>query len=67
MELNDLNQLEEKVKTLVLNLKLVKDENKNLQRDLELLKSQSSVNSQERLEIKKKVETLIELIDSIEK
>ncbi len=67
MEFNDLNQLEEKVKNLVVNLKLVRDENKSLQKELELLKTQYSSNNQERLEIKKKVETLIELIDSIEK
>jgi FtsZ-binding cell division protein ZapB len=67
MELDELNQLEEKVRNLVNTLKLLKNENKNLQLQLEQLKKQSSGKNEERLEIKKKVTTLIELIDSIEK
>jgi len=67
MDLNDLDKLELKVKSLVDNLILVKEENRRLQTELEQSRNQSSVNTQERQEIKKKVETLIELIDSIEK
>jgi len=67
MELDELNQLEEKVRNLVNTLKLLKNENKNLQLQLEQLKKESSGKNEERLEIKKKVTTLIELIDSIEK
>ena len=67
MELDELNQLEKKIRNLVNTLKLLKDENKNLQLQLEQLKKESSGNNEERLEIKKKVTTLLELIDSIEK
>lgn len=67
MELDDLIKLEEKVKHLVNSLQLVRQENGRLQNELELLKKESSTTNQERLQIKKKVETLIELIDSIEK
>jgi FtsZ-binding cell division protein ZapB len=66
MELNGLNQLEEKVKKLVDNLKILRDENQKLKAELTQLKEESSVSSKERLEIKKKVETLIGIIDSIE-
>lgn len=67
MELDELNQLEEKVKSLVNILKMVKEENQKLKAELDRLKKASSVSSQERQQIKKKVETLIGLIDSIEK
>ena len=66
MQLNDFSQLEDKVKTLVSNLKAVRDENKKLQSELEVLKNETSVNNEERLQIKEKVESLIQLIDSIE-
>ncbi len=67
MELGEFNRLEEKIRDLVNTLKLLKNENNNLKQQLEQLKKESSVKNDERLEIKKKVTTLIELIDSIEK
>jgi septation ring formation regulator EzrA len=67
MQLDDLNQLEEKVRSLVNHLKIVKDENIRLQSEIDSLKKVSTVNDEERQQVKKKVETLIELIDSIEK
>lgn len=66
MQLDDLSQLEDKIKNLVNNLKSVRDENIRLQAELESLKSESSVNNEERLQIKQKVESLIKMIDSIE-
>ncbi len=66
MQLEDLNQLEVKVKNLVNHLKIVKDENTRLQNEINTLKKVSTVNDEERLLVKKKVETLIEMIDSIE-
>lgn len=67
MELEELNKLEEKVKNLVDNSKRLKEENADLKMQLQQLKKDSSVKNEERLEIKKKVTTLIALIDSIEK
>ncbi|MFC2141018.1 hypothetical protein ACFLQP_01835 [Acidobacteriota bacterium] len=67
MELEELNKLEEKVKTLVDRSKQLKVENENLKMQLEQLKKDSSVKNEERLEIKKKVTTLIAMIDSLEK
>lgn len=67
MELEELNKLEEKVKTLVDRSKQLKAENENLKMQMEQLKKDSSVKNEERLEIKKKVTTLIAMIDSLEK
>lgn len=67
MELEELTKLEEKVKNLVDSLKHLKEENENLKVQLEQLKNESSLKNEERVEIKKKVTTLIALIDSIEK
>jgi septation ring formation regulator EzrA len=66
MQLEDLNQLEVKVKNLVNHLKIVKEENIRLKNDIDALKKASSVNDEERQLVKKKVENLIEMIDSIE-
>jgi demethoxyubiquinone hydroxylase (CLK1/Coq7/Cat5 family) len=67
MELDELNKLEEKVKHLVDNLKQLKEENRQLIAELEQTRKDSSTQNEERLEIKKKVTTLIQLIDSLEK
>lgn len=67
MELDELNKLEEKVKNLVDSLKRLKEENGNLKLQLQKIKKESALKNEERIEIKNKVTTLIELIDSIEK
>jgi hypothetical protein len=66
MNIEELNKLEEKVKVMVNRLKLVNDENKKLKSELQQLKKESSLNTEEKALIEKKVTTLIELIDSIE-
>jgi len=67
MELDELNKLEEKVKNLVDNLKRFKDDNEKLKLELEQLHKETSINTEERTQIRKKVSTLIELIDSFDK
>lgn len=67
MQLEELNKLEGKVKNLVDNLKQFKEENTRLKQELEQTKKHSSMQNEERVEIKKKVSTLIQLIDSLEK
>ncbi len=67
MELEELNKLEEKVKNLVDRSKHIQEENENLKSQLLQLKKDSASKNEERLEIKKKVTTLIALIDSLEK
>lgn len=66
MNIDALNKLEEKVNTMVNSLKLLKDENKKLKAELEELKKEASLSTEERTRIKERVATLIELIDSIE-
>jgi hypothetical protein len=67
MELDELVKLEEKVKNLVGSLKRFKDENEKLKLELDQLQKESSTSNDERIQIRKKVTTLIELIDSLEK
>ncbi len=66
MDIEDLNKLEDKVKSLVNNLETVKNENKALKEKLMELRSESSVSNTEKDQIKKKVKSLIKLIESIE-
>ena len=67
MEIEELNKLEEKVKSLLNRMKNMHDENIKLKSEIEEMKKQSTLNNQERTQIEKKVTTLIKLIDSIEK
>lgn len=66
MNIEDLNQLEDKVKNLVNNLEIIKSENNALKEKLKELRSESSVNNSEKDQIRKKVKSLIKLIESIE-
>jgi len=67
MEIDEFLKLEEKVNKMVGNVKLLKEENSKLKLEIAKLRKVSSVNDEERTEIKKKVTALIDLIDSIEK
>lgn len=67
MELDELNKLEEKVRHLVNNLVQLKSENEKLKVELVQSQKESSLKNEERLEIKKKVSALIDIIDAIEK
>lgn len=67
MDIEHMDKLEEKVRHLVNSLKQAKEENQKLQAQVETLKKQSSSSDQERVQIKSKVEKLIQLIDSIDK
>ncbi len=66
MNIEDLDKLEDKVKSLVSNVEILKKENNALKEKLKELRSESSVNNTEKDEIKKKVKSLIKLIESIE-
>lgn len=67
MEIDEFIKLEEKINNMVKSVKLLKEENSKLKLEIEKLRKVSSVNDAERVEIKKKVTALIDLIDSIEK
>ena len=66
MNIEDLNQLEDKVKNLVNNLEIIRSENIALKEKMKELRSESSVNNSEKDQIRKKVKSLIKLIESIE-
>jgi len=66
MDIEDLNKLEDKVKNLVSNLETIRKENITLRERLNELRSESSVNNSEKDQIRKKVKSLIKLIESIE-
>ena len=66
MDIEEFNKLEEKVKNLVGVLKHLKDENKKLTIEMSEYKKGASELDKERNEVKLKVKSLIELIESIE-
>ncbi len=66
MNIEDLDRLEDKVKSLVSNLEILKNENSALKEQLKDLRSESSVNNTEKDQIRKKVKSLIKLIETIE-
>ncbi|MEI6614213.1 MAG: hypothetical protein WCL37_04890 [Chrysiogenales bacterium] len=66
MNLKDFDKLEEKISRLVNNLKTLREENQKMKKELQTIKQDSSQRDGEKSEIKKKIATLIQLVDSIE-
>lgn len=66
MNIEELDKLEGKINHMVNKLKLLKDENTKLTAEIEDLKKETTLNSDERNQVKRKVAALIELIDSLE-
>lgn len=66
MDIEEFTKLEEKVKNLVEVLTHLKDENKKLKLEMSEHKKGASELDKERNEVKMKVKSLIELIESIE-
>ncbi|MCK4836444.1 MAG: hypothetical protein KAT17_07395 [Candidatus Aminicenantes bacterium] len=66
MDMEEFNKLEEKVNNLVNVLKRLKEENKKLRIELNEQKKGATELDKERLEVKDKIKSLIELIESIE-
>lgn len=65
MDMDSLNKLEEKVRSLVQTLGLLKKENEDLKISLEEIKKEQKLSGSEKEVIKKRVSKLIGLIDSI--
>lgn len=65
MDMDSLNKLEEKVRSLVQTLGLLKKENEDLKISLEEIKKEQKLSGSEKEGIKKRVSKLIDLIDSI--
>jgi chromosome segregation ATPase len=66
MDMEEFNKLEEKVNNLVNVLKKLKEENKKLRLELGEQKKDATLLDEERLEVKNKIKSLIELIESID-
>ena len=66
MPVSDLDQLEEKIKRIVTQLKEVQGENQTLRARLEKLEKDAASMNSENSEIRTKIESMIRLIDSIE-
>ena len=66
MDMEEFNKLEEKITNLVKNLKTLKDENSKLKSQLTQFKQGATELDKERTEIKTKVQSLIDMIDSLE-
>ena len=66
MDMEEFNKLEEKITNLVKNLKTLKDENSKLTSQLTQFKQGATELDKERTEIKTKVQSLIDMIDSLE-
>ena len=64
--MEEFNKLEEKITNLVKNLKTLKDENNKLKSQLTQFKQGATELDKERAEIKTKVQSLIDMIDSLE-
>jgi len=63
--MESLNKLEEKIKSLVDTLEFLKKENSDLKHSLGELEKEKKLSSSEKEEIKNRVSSLIDLIDSI--
>ncbi len=66
MNIEDLSRLEIKINNLVGNIKELRDENSRLKMKLEDANKETTELDRERSEIKNKVTSLIELIESVE-
>jgi len=65
MSFKEFDKLEEKINRLIAGLKALRDENQKLKKELQEIKRDSSQRDGEKSEIRKKIASLIDLVDSI--
>lgn len=65
MSFKEFDKLEEKINRLIAGLKALRDENQKLKKELQGCKHDSSQRDGEKSEIRKKIASLIDLVDSI--
>ncbi|MCJ7526336.1 MAG: cell division protein ZapB [Candidatus Aminicenantes bacterium] len=65
MSFKEFDKLEEKINRLIAGLKALRDENQKLKKELQGIKQDSSQRDSEKSEIRKKIASLIDLVDSI--
>jgi len=61
----EFDKLEEKITRLITGMKALRDENQKLKKDLQEIKHDSSQRDSEKSEIRKKIASLIDLVDSL--
>ncbi len=61
----EFDKLEEKINRLISGMKALRDENQKLKKELHDVKQDSSQREGEKSEIRKKIASLIDLVDSI--
>ena len=65
MGFKEFDKLEEKINRLIVAQKALRDENQKLKKELQEIKHDSSQRDSEKSEIRKKIASLIDLVDSI--
>jgi len=65
MSFKEFDKLEEKINRLIAALKTLREENQKLKKELQEIKHDSSQRDSEKSEIRKKITSLIDLVDSI--
>jgi FtsZ-binding cell division protein ZapB len=65
MSFKEFDKLEEKITRLITGMKTLRDENQKLKKELQEIRRDSSQRDSEKSEIRKKITSLIELVDSI--
>jgi regulator of replication initiation timing len=61
----EFDKLEEKINRLIASMKALRDENQKLKKELQEVKHDSSQRDGEKVEIRKKIASLIDLVDSL--
>ena len=61
----EFDKLEEKITRLITGMKALRDENQKLKKELQEIKHDSSQRDSEKNEVRKKIASLIDLVDSL--
>jgi regulator of replication initiation timing len=64
MSFKEFDKLEEKINRLISGMKALRDENQKLKKELQEIKHDSSQRDSEKSEVRKKIASLIDLVDS---
>jgi FtsZ-binding cell division protein ZapB len=65
MSFKEFDKLEEKINRLISGMKALRDENQKLKKELQEIKHDSSQRDNEKSEVRKKIASLIDLVDSL--
>jgi FtsZ-binding cell division protein ZapB len=65
MSFKEFDKLEEKINRLISGIKALRDENQKLKKELQEIKRDSSQRDNEKSEVRKKIASLIDLVDSL--